>query len=73
MQGPLTMPLQLLVSFHTTGKSTPQAISLWHCMQSPKDGSEVAGRSHIAIIQAWSTMSYVTHALDDETPQASRQ
>ena len=42
-------------------------------MQSFKDGSEVAGESHIADHPGMIDHVYVTNTLDDETPQASRR
>ena len=42
-------------------------------MLSFKDGSEVAGESHIADHTGMIDHVYVTNTLDDEKPQASRR
>ena len=72
MQGSTYNAMQLLSKFfHTTGKIYPSSDHPLTLHAVFKDGSEVAGESHIADHPGM--IVYVTNTLDDEKPQASRR
>ena len=74
MQGSTYNAMQLLsLFFHTTGKIYPSSDQPLTLHAVFKDGSEVAGESHIADHPGMIDHVYVTNTLDDETPQASRR
>ena len=74
MQGSTYNAMQLLSKFfHTTGKIYPSSDQPLTLHAVFKDGSEVAGESHIADHPGMIDHVYVTNTLDDETPQASRR
>ena len=74
MQGSTYNAMQLLSKFfHTTGKIYPSSDHPLTLHAVFKDGSEVAGESHIADHPGMIDHVYVTNTLDDEKPQASRR
>ena len=74
MQGSTYNAMQLLsLFFHTTGKIYPSSDQPLTLHAVFRDGSEVAGESHIADHPGMIDHVYVTNTLDDETPQASRR
>lgn len=74
MQGSTYNAMQLLSKFfHTTGKIYPSSdhpLTLHAVFQ---DGTEVAGESHIVDHRGIIDNVYVTNALNDDTPLASRR
>ena len=74
MQGSTYNAMQLLSKFfHTTGKIFPSSDHPLTLHAVFKDGTEVAGESHIADHPGMIDHVYVTNTLDDEKPQASRR
>ena len=74
MQGSTYNAMQLLSKFfHTTGKILPSSDHPLTLHAVFKDGSEVAGESHIADHPGMIDHVYVTNTLDAEKPQASRR
>jgi len=74
MQGSTYNAMQLLSKFfHTTGKIYPSSDYPLTLHAVFKDGSEVAGESHIADHPGMIDHVYVTNTLNDEKPQASRR
>ena len=74
MQGSTYNAMQLLSKFfHTTGKIFPSSDHPLTLHAVFKDGSEVAGESHIADHPGMIDYVYVTNTLDDKKPQASRR
>ena len=74
MQGSTYNAMQLLSKFfHTTGKIYPSSDHPLTLHAVFKDGTEVAGESHIADHPGMIDYVYVSNTFDDEKPQASRR